>query len=259
MNLRMAMAAVSDVAFGLNIGFKTILASIQFLVGGVYALSSAILGFLGFDTLAQQAMNASDRMFAQAEKNGKDIVRLSQEHKWAVVETYNEIGKTAEQKNADRITNNEKTLSDLKAQEAKHVTDYKAISDERIKLQQQLVDARKSGDQSAIDAALAGLAELDKKEKAYQAESKKISDEKIKAAQDWVTAQIEAATKGGAALSDNAKKTIEAGVAAQGLAVEFDKTGKAIVKAIEQEAGGAVVSLEAKMGQFLNGVCRHEL
>ena len=247
--LRMAMAAVSDVAFGLNIGFKTILASIQFLAGGVHALSSAILGFLGFDTLAQQAMNASDRMFAQAEKNGKDVIRLSQEHKWAVVETYNEIGKTAEQKNADRIANNEKTLSDLKAQEAKHVTDYKAISDERIKLQQQLVDARKSSDQSAIDAALAGLAELDKKEKAYQAESKKISDEKIKAAQDWASAQIEAATKGGVALSDNAKKTIEAGVAAQGLAVEFDKTGKAIVKAIEQEAGGAVVSLEAKMGQ----------
>jgi tape measure domain-containing protein len=251
--LRMAMAAVSDVAFGLNIGFKTILASIQFLAGGVYALSSAILGFLGFDTLAQQAMNASDRMFAQAEKNGKDIVRLSQEHKWAVVETYNEIGKTAEQKNADRITNNEKTLADLKAQEAKHVTDYKTISDERIKLQQQLVDARKSGDQSAIDAALAGLAEVDKQEKAYQAESKKISDEKIKAAQDWATAQIEAATKGGVALSDTAKKTIEAGVAAQGLAVEFDKTGKAIVKAIEQEAGGAVVSLDTRLAQARKG------
>lgn len=251
--LRMAMAAVSDVAFGLNIGFKTILASIQFLAGGVYALSSAILGFLGFDTLAQQAMNASDRMFAQAEKNGKDVVRLSQEHKWAVVETYNEIGKTAEQKNADRIANNEKTLSDLKAQESKHVADYKAISDERIKLQQQLVDARKSGDQSAIDAALAGLAELDKKEKAYQAESKKISDEKIKAAQDLVNAQIEASTKGGVALSDTAKKTIEAGVAAQGLAVEFDKTGKAIVKAIEQEAGGTVVSLDARLAQARKG------
>lgn len=247
--LRMAMAAVSDVAFGLNIGFKTILASIQFLAGGVYALSSAILGFLGFDTLAQQAMNASDRMFAQAEKNGKDVVRLSQEHKWAVVETYNEIGKTAEQKNADRVANNEKTLSDLKAQEAQHVTDYKAISDERIKLQQQLVDARKAGDQSAIDAALAGLAELDKKEKAYQAESKKISDDKIKAAQDWVNAQL-TATDGTVKAADLAtQKTLQTAIAAQGLALEFDKTGKAIVKAIEQEAGGAVVSLETKMGQ----------
>ena len=217
------------------------------MAGGVYALSSAILGFLGFDTLAQQAMNASDRMFAQAEKNGKDIVRLSQEHKWAVVETYNDIGKTAEQKNADRITNNEKTLADLKAQEAKHVTDYKAISDERIKLQQQLVDARKSGDQAAIDAALAGLAELDKKEKAYQAESKKISDEKIKAAQDWVNAQLTAMDGTVKAADLATQKTLQTAIAAQGLAVEFDKTGKAIVKAIEQEAG------------FLNGVCRHEL
>ena len=169
------------------------------------------------------------------------------------IKSIENMGKTEDQKNIERIANNEKTLSDLKAQEAKHVSDYKAISDERIKLQQQLVDARKSGDQSAIDAALAGLAELDKKEKEYQAESKKISDEKIKAAQDWVTAQIEAATKGGAALSDNAKKTIEAGVAAQGLAVEFDKTGKAIVKAIEQEAGSAVVSLDTRLAQARKG------
>ena len=169
------------------------------------------------------------------------------------IKSIENMGKTEDQKNIERVANNEKTLSDLKAQEAQHVTDYKAISDERIKLQQQLVDARKAGDQSAIDAALAGLAELDKTEKAYQAESKKISDEKIKAAQDWATAQIEAATKGGVALSDTAKKTIEAGVAAQGLAVEFDKTGKAIVKAIEQEAGSAVVSLDARLAQARKG------
>ena len=230
--LRMAMAAVSDVAFGLNIGFKTILASIQFLAGGVYALSSAISGFLGFDTLAQQAMNASDRMFAQAEKNGKDIVRLSQEHKWAVVETYNEIGKTAEQKNADRIANNEKTLSDLKAQEAKHVTDYKAISDERIKLQQQLVDARKSGDQSAIDAAVAGLAELDKKEKAYQAESDKIQQAKIAAAQAVADATIKSADAAGQA----ELKALNAKLAAQGLKAEFDSTGKVVVSAMDGAA-----------------------
>lgn len=45
------------------------------------------------------------------------------------------------------------------------------------------------------------------------------------------------------------QKTIEAQIAAQGLAVEFDKTGKAIVKAIEQDAGAAVVSLETRLGQ----------
>ncbi|MEG2463174.1 MAG: hypothetical protein RSA88_11555, partial [Acinetobacter sp.] len=94
---------------------------------------------------------------------------------------------------------------------------------------------------------------VDKQEKAYQAESKKISDEKIKAAQDLVNAQIEASTKGGVALSDTAKKTIEASVAARGLAVEFDKTGKAIVKAIEQDAGSAVVSLDTRLAQARKG------
>jgi len=165
------------------------------------------------------------------------------------IKSIENMGKTEDQKNAERIASNQKALTDLKAQEAQHASDYKAISDERINFHQQLVDARKAGDKDAETAALAGLAEVDKKEKAYQAESKKISDEKIKAAQDWASAQIEAATKGGVALSSQIKKTIEAQIASQGLAVEFDQTGKAIVKAIEQEAGGAVVSLETRLGQ----------
>jgi hypothetical protein len=168
------------------------------------------------------------------------------EFKSAGVEAIRQIGLTQDEKNAERIANNQKTLTDLKAQEAQHVSDYKAISDERIKLQQQLVDARKSGDQSAIDAAVAGLAELDKKEKAYQAESKKISDEKIKAAQDWANAQL-SSNQRRCGIKCN-QKTLKQ-LAAQGLAVEFDKTGKAIVKAIEQEAGGAVVSLETRLAQ----------
>ena len=92
---------------------------------------------------------------------------------------------------------------------------------------QQLVDARKAGDKDAETAALAGLAEVDRK-KAIRLKARKSVMKKSRL-QDWASAQIEAATKGGVALSDNAKKTIEAGVAAQGLAVEFDKTGKAIV------------------------------
>jgi hypothetical protein len=187
-------------------------------------------------------------MSAKAQEYYKKSSDAAMEFKSAGVEAIRQIGLTQDEKNAERIANNQKTLTDLKAQEAQHVSDYKAISDERIKLQQQLVDARKSGDQSAIDAAVAGLAELDKKEKAYQAESKKISDEKIKAAQDWAGTN-RSSNQRRCALSDNAKKTIEAGVAAQGLAVEFDKTGKAIVKAIEQEAGGAVVSLDARLAQ----------
>jgi hypothetical protein len=150
-----------------------------------------------FGDTSAQAVKDFEVMSAKAQEYYKKSSDAAMEFKSAGVEAIRQIGLTQDEKNAERIANNQKTLTDLKAQEAQHVSDYKAISDERIKLQQQLVDARKSGDQSAIDAAVAGLAELDKKEKAYQAESKKISDEKIKAAQDWASAQIEAATKGG--------------------------------------------------------------
>lgn len=247
-----ALQAVNVVFGFISDGFKALNIGINLIIGAAYDAAGAFSYWkskITFGDTSAQAVKDFEVMSAKAQEYYKKSSDAAMEFKSAGVEAIRQIGLTQDEKNAERVANNEKTLTDLKAQEAKHVSDYKAISDERIKLQQQLVDARKSGDQSAINAAVAGLAELDKKEKEYQAESKKISDEKIKAAQDWASAQIEAATKGGVALSDNAKKTIEAGVAAQGLAVEFDKTGQAIVKAIEQEAGAAVVSLETRLGQ----------
>lgn len=247
-----ALQAVNVVFGFISDGFKALNIGINLIIGAAYDAAGAFSYWkskITFGDTSAQAVKDFEVMSAKAQEYYKKSSDAAMEFKSAGVEAIRQIGLTQDEKNAERIANNQKTLTDLKAQEAQHVSDYKAISDERIKLQQQLVDARKSGDQSAIDAAVAGLAELDKKEKAYQAESKKISDEKIKAAQDWANAQIDAATKGGVALSSQTKKTIEAQIAAQGLAVEFDKTGKAIVKAIEQDAGGAVVSLETRLAQ----------
>lgn len=247
-----ALQAVNVVFGFLSDGFKAINIGINLIIGAAYDAAGAFSYWkskITFGDTSAQALKDFEVMSAKAQEYYKKSSDAAVEFKSAGVEAIRQIGLTQDEKNAERVANNQKALTDLKAQEAQHVSDYKAISDERIKLQQQLVDARKSGDQSAINAAVAGLAELDKKEKEYQAESKKISDEKIKAAQDWANAQIDAAIKSGVALSDTAKKTIEAGVAAQGLAVEFDKTGKAIVKAIEQEAGAAVVSIETRLGQ----------
>lgn len=247
-----ALQAVNVVFGFISDGFKALNIGINLIIGAAYDAAGAFSYWkskITFGDTSAQAVKDFEVMSAKAQEYYKKSSDAAVEFKSAGVEAIRQIGLTQDEKNAERIANNQKTLTDLKAQEAQHASDYKAISDERIKLQQQLVDARKSGDQSAIGAAVAGLAELDKKEKEYQAESKKISDEKIKAAQDWANAQIDAAIKGGVALSSQTKKTIEAQIAAQGLAVEFDKTGKAIVKAIEQDAGGAVVSLETRLGQ----------
>lgn len=258
-----ALQAVNVVFGFISDGFKALNIGINLIIGAAYDAAGAFSYWkskITFGDTSAQAVKDFEVMSAKAKEYYKKSSDGAMEFKSAGVEAIRQIGLTQDQKNIERVANNQKTLTDLKAQEAQHVSDYKAISDERIKLQQQLVDARKSGDQSAIDAAVAGLAELDKKEKAYQAESKKISDEKIKAAQYWADAQIEAAgissnavikgmQDGGIAVDENTQKVIANKIAAQGLAVEFDKTGKAIVKAIEQEAGSAVVSLEAKMGQ----------
>lgn len=53
------------------------------------------------------------------------------EFKSAGVRAIRQIGLTQDQKNIERVANNEKTLSDLKLKESKHVADYKAISDEK--------------------------------------------------------------------------------------------------------------------------------
>lgn len=247
-----ALQAVNVVFGFISDGFKALNIGINLIIGAAYDAAGAFSYWkskLTFGDTSAQALKDFEVMSAKAQEYYKKSSDGAMEFKSAGVEAIRQIGLTQDEKNAERIANNQKTLTDLKAQEAQHVSDYKAISDERIKLQQQLVDARKSGDQSAIDAAVAGLAELDKKEKAYQAESKKISDEKIKAAQDWVNAQLTAMDGTVKAADAATQKTLQTAIAAQGLAVEFDKTGKAIVKAIEQDAGGAVVSLETRLGQ----------
>lgn len=233
---KVALGVVSDAATGLNIALKLLLSGIQFISGGIHALSASVLDFLGFDDLAAQAQNASDALFRQAEKNASEANRLALESKSATREAIREIRQTENEANQERITESQKTLDELKLQEEKHKADYKAISDKRTQLEQQLHEARKTGNQVAIDQAVKGLAELDAKEKAYQAESQKITDAKIQAAQDWVNAQLAAADGTQKAADAATQKTLQTTLAAQGLKLEFDGAGKAIVKAMDEGA-----------------------
>lgn len=235
---KIALGVVSDAATGLNIALKLLLAGIQFISGGIHALSASVLDFFGFDDLAAQAQNASDALFRQAEKNASEANRLALESKSATREAIREIRQTEEEANQERIADSQKTLDELKAKEEKHKADYKAISDERIRLEQQLFDARKTGNQASIDLATKGLAELDAKEKTYQAESQKITDAKIQAAQTVANAMIQSADAAGMAQL----KVLNAQLAAQGLQAEFDSAGKVVVKAMQE----AVVATEGQ-------------
>ncbi len=247
-----ALQAVNVVFGFLNDGFKAINIGINLIIGAAYDAASAFSYWksqITFGDTSQQALKDFELLSAKAQEYYKKSSDGAMAFKSAGVEAIRQIGLTQAEKNAESLANNEKTLAEIAAQEQKHVADYKAISDERIKLQQALLEARKSGDQAAIDIAIAGLAELDKKEKEYQAERKKITDEKIKAAQDWVDAQLVALDGTSKAADIATQKTLQTALAARDLAVEFDKAGKAIVKAIAVDAGDAVISLDSKLAQ----------
>lgn len=232
----------------LNDGFKTIGIGVNLFTGTLYGLAAVwyeLKSVLSWGSVKEEAIANMQAMQAKSQEyfdKGFDGVKNFGSK---TIETIREIGKTDEQKNQDRIASNQKALDELKTQEEKHKTDYKSISDQRIQLEQQLQDARRTGNQAFIDLATKGLADLDAKEKAYHAESQKIQEAKISAAQDWVNAQLTAIDGTQKAADVATQKTLQTTLAAQGLKVEFDSTGKAIVSAMDQGVGATTKQADA--------------
>lgn len=160
---------------------------------------------------------------------------------------WDDINKTQAEKDRERVALSEQTLKKIQQQEQQHKDSYKAISDERIRLEQQLHEARKAKNQDAIDRAMAGLTTLSEKEKVYQKEHQTFADERIKTMQAWAESQVRMATENGSALTMIEKNTIKAKIQAQGLAVEFDKVGNVLVKAlpaIEQAVSNSTKAMD---------------
>lgn len=246
------LQALNVVIGFLNDGFRGITIAIDLITGGLYSAAGAFsywISQITFGQVSAEAYDLFEKLTAKSEEYYQKAELNAQKFQSAGVEAIRQIDLTQDEKNAERIANNEKTLAEIKAQEQRHVSDYKVISDERIKLQQQLLEARKSGDQSAIDAAIAGLAKLDKKEKEFQSESEKIKKAKIEAAQ----AVADATIKTSDAVGQAALKALNAQIAVQGLKAEFDSTGKVIISAME-ESGVAVQSLDSRVAAGRKGV-----
>lgn len=227
-----ALQAVNVVFGFLNDGFKAINIGINLIIGAAYDAAGAFSYWkskITFGDTSEQALKDFELMSAKAQEYYKKSSDGAMAFKSSGVEAIRQIGLTQEEKNAESLANNERTLADLSAQEAKHNADYKALSDEKIRLNQQLNDAKKASDQAAIDAAMAGLNELQKREQAYQSESEKLTKAKILAAQAVANATIKSADAAGQA----GLKALNAQLAAQRLKAEFDSAGKVIVSSME--------------------------
>ena len=225
-----------NIALGfLSDGFKTIGIGVNLFTGTLYGLLAVwyeLKSKLSWGDTKKQAIADMEEMRAKSQEYFDKGFKGATEFKSKMLENIDELGKTEQQKNQERIVENQQTLDRLKAQEESHKASYKALNNERIQAEQQLYEARKSGNQAAIDLALKGLAEVEGKEKAYQAESQKITDAKIQAAQIVANAMIQSADAAGIAQL----KVLNAQLAAQGLQAEFDNTGKVVVKAMDDGA-----------------------
>lgn len=241
-----------NIALGfLSDGFKTIGIGVNLFTGTLYGLLAVwyeLKSKLSWGDTKKQAIADMEEMRAKSQEYFDKGFKGATEFKSKMLENIDELGKNEQQKNQERIIENQKTLEQLKVQEETHKASYKALNNERIQAEQQLFEARKSGNQSAIDLALKGLAEVEGKEKAYQAESQKITDAKIQAAQIVANAMIQSADAAGIAQL----KVLNAQLAAQGLQAEFDNTGKVVVKAMDQAATG-VTNLNNKLAMGRKG------
>ncbi|MDH1408017.1 tape measure protein [Acinetobacter johnsonii] len=153
--LRMAMAGVSDASFGLNVGLKLLLSGIQFLAGGIYSLAAATLRYIPFmGDLADEAEKSSDRMFAQAEKNAKGAIKLAEDHKWAVVKTYEDINKTQEQKNSESLAQSKATLDQMLANQQTETNSKKVSEAEKLSAVQAYAEAAIKANGGVMDGVM---------------------------------------------------------------------------------------------------------
>lgn len=235
--LNIALGLVSD-------GFKVIGISVNFLVGTFYSLAKVwyeVKSVFTWGDTKDQAIANMNAMQAKADEYFTKTFDNIKNFESQTINTLENISKTDEQKNQDRIADAEKTIDELNLKEQQHLASYKAISDERIKLSQQLYEAQKSGNQEAIDVAKKALDELNAKEQAYQAESVRLNKQRIEIAQEWANAVIKSADAAGQAEIE----VLNVKLAVQGLKAEFDEAGKVIVNAMDDGAKSVNVTGEA--------------
>lgn len=230
--LRLIIATLSDGVSGINIAFKLFTGGVQAMTATVVQFRATMVGIFNED-MGKVIQQSADQLFASAKKNFDGAKQLATSFQSQTKYVWEDIHKTQEQRDKERLLQYEQTLKQIEAKEKQHHDSYKAISDERIRLEQQLHNAKLAKNQEEIDKATASLDKLKQKEQEYRKQQKAFADERLQIMQEWTDAQIRLATENGSALTTIEKKTIQAKVQAQGLTVEFDNAGKAIVKTAE--------------------------
>ncbi len=225
-----------NVALGfIEDGFDAVGIVANLLAGVFYDVAAAWLNFKSKFTWGdtkKQIISEMNEMGVKAKEHYDRFSAGAMEFKSAGLEAIGEIAKTQEQKNQEAVAGNQKTLSQLLAQNAEFNQKSKALSEERTALDKQLSQARADGNQTAIDSIIQKSNELDTREKEHATNKAKLDAEKLSS----VKAYAEAAIKANGGVIDG---TMQADLMAKGYIVTVGEAGKVSVAAWEGAAQAA--------------------
>ena len=130
--LTLGIGALSDGAKGLSIVFNGLLAGVQFLAGGLSALQAKVASFMGFETIADQAQMASDKLFLAGQKSLERANEQALAFKSMSRQALDDMQKSEQQKNAQSVADAKATMDKLFELNQQAVLDTKESEQEKL-------------------------------------------------------------------------------------------------------------------------------
>jgi tape measure domain-containing protein len=226
--LSITFGFIADGATAIKIG-------VNLLAGAFFDLASAANSVMAAvtwgDVSKQFAANAdvmkdkAKQYYAEADKDA-----IAFESKG--VQRMKEAAQTQDEKNAETLAKNKEAFTELTKQNEDFTQKSKSLADERAAIDAQLNQARKDGNQSAIDSILQKSNELETREKAHATTKAKLDSDTLASAQ----ATAEAAIKANGGVMDG---VMQADLLTKGYIATIDEAGKVSVQAGESAAQAA--------------------
>lgn len=185
-----ALDAVNIIIGLLRDGFSGISIAMSALTGLTYDIAAAWLNLrakFSWGETKQQFIADAKEMAEKASKYYEDANTKIMGFNSATLEAGYEAQKTQAQINQEKIDNNQKTLSQIALDEQVAIADQQANNEKRKKLDADLVAARASNNQTAINTIMAQLSELDKSDDEFTKANIGRQGDKLKAVKDYVS------------------------------------------------------------------------
>lgn len=230
-----ALQALDVILGTVSDGFSGIAILINLITGAAYSAAGAFAYWTSKISFGE----AKERAF----KDFQDLTKLSDQYyekadKLAMgfeskrKEAVEEIKKTQDEKNKETVEDSKVTFAELVKQNEELTQKSKSLADERAAIDAQLNQARKDGNQSAIDSILQKSNELEAREKEHATAKAKLDSDLLASAQ----ATAEAAIKANGGVMDG---VMQADLLTKGYIVTIDEAGKVSVQAGESAAQAA--------------------